>query len=393
LAAQGALPRLQQLAARRATAARELGTVAAAVGSARGAELREALLEGFRDGLAGLGRREAAAPANWETTASVLQAGATPRIRALLLEIGQRFGDAQAAAAQLAVLQDANADAGRRREILAAFARDAYVPAVPAVIALLDDAALRRDALRAAAAFEDRKIAEAILARFADWPAADRAEAVLTLTARRASAERLLAALKAQRIARTEISAFAARQLQRVLGPGFVDFWGPLSVPDEAKLTEMAALKRRLTEGVLARADLPNGRAVFERTCSACHILYGTGGKIGPDLTGSNRANLDYILTEIVNPSEVMQEGYHLTTITTRDGRTLAGNVAAEDDQQVTLRMVGQETVVAKADIQAREKSPVSLMPEGLLKTLSNDEVRDLIAYLRTQQQVPLPKP
>ncbi len=393
LAAQGALPRLQQFAARRATAARELDAVAAAIGTARGAELREALLEGFRDGLAGLGRREAAAPANWETTASALQQGVTPRIRALLLEIGQRFGDAQAAAAQLAILQNPAAEAGRRREILAAFARDAYVPAVPAVIALLDDAALRRDALRAAAAFEDRKLAEAILARFAAWPAVDRAEAVLTLAARRPSAERLLAALKSQGIAKTEISAFAARQLQRVLGPGFVDFWGPLAVPDEAKLTEMAALKRRLNEGVLARADLPNGRAVFERTCSACHTLYGTGGKIGPDLTGSNRANLDYILTEIVNPSEVMQEGYHLTTITTRDGRTLAGNVAAEDEQQVTLRMVGQETVVAKADIQAREKSPVSLMPEGLLKTLSNDEVRDLIAYLRTQQQVPLPKP
>jgi putative heme-binding domain-containing protein len=136
---------------------------------------------------------------------------------------------------------------------------------------------------------------------------------------------------------------------------------------------------------------VPNGRAVFERTCVACHPLYGAGGKIGPDLTGSNRANLDYILTEIINPSEVMQEGYHLITITTRDGRTLAGNLAAEDDQQVTLRMIGQDTTITKSEILAREKSAVSLMPEGLLKTLSNDEVRDLIAYLRTTKQVPPP--
>ncbi len=393
LAAQAKLPRLQQFVARRATAARQLELVVGAIGAAPAAALREALLEGLRDGLGGLGRREVSAPANWEATAAPLRDGATARSRELALEIGQRFGDAQAAAAQLATLRDPAAEPARRADILAAFARDVYLPAVPAVIALLDDAGLRRDALRAATAFEDRKIAEAVLARFAGWPAADRAEAILTLAARRPSAERLLAALKAQQIAKTEISAFAARQLQRVLGPGFGDFWGPLAVPDEAKLSEMAALKRRLTDPVLARADVARGRAVFERTCSACHTLYGAGGKIGPDLTGSNRANLDYILTEIVNPSEVMQEGYHLVTITTRDGRTLAGNVAAEDDQQVTLRMVGQDTVVAKAEIQAREKSPVSLMPEGLLKTLSNDEVRDLIAYLRTTRQVPLPAP
>jgi len=206
--------------------------------------------------------------------------------------------------------------------------------------------------------------------------------------ARRATADRLFSALKQQRVPKSDITAFAARQLQRVIGPAFVDFWGPLVQLDDAKQADLAALKRRLSDDVLRRANFANGRGVFERTCAPCHTLYGAGGKIGPDLTGSNRANLDYILTEIINPSEVIQEGYHLVTITTRDGRTLAGNVVGEDERQVTLRMVGQDTTVARADIQAREKSNVSMMPEGLLKTLSNDEVRDLIAYLRTTRQV-----
>ena len=122
-------------------------------------------------------------------------------------------------------------------------------------------------------------------------------------------------------------------------------------------------------------------------------MLYGQGGTIGPDITGSNRANLDYILTEIISPSEVIQEGYQLVTVTTRDGRTLAGNLVAEDEQQITLRMIGQDAIVAKAEILSREKSAVSMMPEGLLKMLSQDEVRDLIGYLKTTQQVPLPKP
>jgi hypothetical protein len=76
-----------------------------------------------------------------------------------------------------------------------------------------------------------------------------------------------------------------------------------------------------------------------------------------------------------------------------RDGRTLTGNAAAEDAPQLTLRLVGQDTIIAKADILSREKSPISLMPEGLLKALSHDEVRDLLAYLRTTSQVPLPQP
>ena len=139
-----------------------------------------------------------------------------------------------------------------------------------------------------------------------------------------------------------------------------------------------------------AKASVGRGRAAFERTCIACHTLYGAGGIVGPDLTGSNRANLDYILAQILNPSEVMQESYQLVIVNTRDGRTLAGMVAAEDNQQLTLRLVGQDSVVTKSEILSREKSPISMMPEGLLKTMSNSELRDLIAYLRTSAQVPL---
>ncbi len=109
--------------------------------------------------------------------------------------------------------------------------------------------------------------------------------------------------------------------------------------------------------------------------------------------TGSNRANLDYILAQIINPSEEIQEAYKLVTINTRDGRVLAGNVVAEDDQKLTLRLVGQDTIIAKSAILSRETSPVSMMPEGLLKNLPSDDIRDLIAYLKTTKQVPLSQP
>jgi len=144
----------------------------------------------------------------------------------------------------------------------------------------------------------------------------------------------------------------------------------------------------------LSKANVSQGRAVYQRTCLVCHKMYGEGGEIGPDITGSNRANLDYVLENILNPSGEIGQGYQMVLLTTRDGRTLAGTIAAEDNQQVTLRVTGlaEKTSVAKSEIQSRETLPVSMMPEGLLGTLQEQEIRDLVAYLRTTQQVPLPQ-
>ena len=116
--------------------------------------------------------------------------------------------------------------------------------------------------------------------------------------------------------------------------------------------------------------------------------MYGEGGEIGPDITGSNRADLDYILDNILDPSAEIPEGYRIVIVTTRDGRTYSGNLASETDSQLTLRVVGSEPVtIDKADIQSRESPKVSLMPDGLLGTLKDEEVIDLIRYLRTTEK------
>lgn len=388
LAERSRLSLVSRFIARRATVDQRLEAVVGALAAAAPTDARQAMLEGLRDGLISLGRRAVQAPTNWAAVEADLARAASPAFASLLTQVSQFFGDAKATAAQLAALRSAATPLEQRREILAAFARDGYAPARELALTLLNDATLRRDALRALASLGGTSVASEILRRYATWPAPDRAEAILTLATRRSTADALVTQLKSGRIPRADVSAYAARQLQRVAGPAFVDFWGPLTEPDETKRLEIARLKRELTDEVLTRANARNGRTVFERTCAPCHQLYDRGGKIGPDLTGSNRANLDYILNEILNPSEVIQAGYELVTVTTRDGRTLAGNVAREDAAQITLRLIGEETVVPKSEILARETSPVSMMPEGLLKTLSAVEIRDLIAYLRTTAQV-----
>ena len=117
--------------------------------------------------------------------------------------------------------------------------------------------------------------------------------------------------------------------------------------------------------------------------------MYGEGGVIGPDLTGSNRANLEYLLSNVLTPNAEVQDAYKMVVVTTRDGRTHSGNVVSETDRQLTLRVVGRDPVVlSKADIQSRETTAASLMPPGLFDTLTDREVADLVAYLRTVEQV-----
>ena len=165
--------------------------------------------------------------------------------------------------------------------------------------------------------------------------------------------------------------------------------WGPVegATTDEKSVLEYRGL---LNDTALTGANAEERPAIFQRTCAACHKLYGEGGTLGPDLTGSNRANLNWLLFNVLEPNAEVQDAYKMVVVTTRDGRTYSGNVVSENDRQVTLRVVGREAPVAitKSDIQSREATAVSMMPPGLLDTLADSEVIDLVGYLRTTAPV-----
>ena len=161
----------------------------------------------------------------------------------------------------------------------------------------------------------------------------------------------LFDALRGGTISRVDVSAVSARQLNRVIGPRFADFWGSIESLSKDKQIAMDRYRFLLTDEYLSHADLVAGKALYEQTCASCHKLYGEGGEIGPDITGSNRADLEYILNNMLDPSGEIPEGYQLVTINTQDGRSYAGNIASEDDKQVTLRMIVGNVTLAKSDI------------------------------------------
>src|SRR5262249_28204826 len=155
----------------------------------------------------------------------------------------------------------------------------------------------------------------------------------------------------------------------------------------------MAEVQRDLSEDDLQKANLERGRLVYSKTCANCHRLFDDGGDVGPELTGSQRANLQYVLENVLDPSAVVAREYQMNVVTLKNGRVLNGIVKLENERALTLRTEKEMIVVPKDEIDTRTVSKQSMMPDGLFDKLSREEVRDLIGYLASPRQVPLPKP
>ena len=121
-----------------------------------------------------------------------------------------------------------------------------------------------------------------------------------------------------------------------------------------------------------------------------CHTLYGVGGKVGPDITGSNRGNLDYLLQHIIDPSAVMHNEYRATVLHLQNGRTIIGIVRGETPNALTVVTANETLTVPVKEIDERKASEVSMMPDDLLKPLNEAEIRALVAYVRNPTQTPI---
>jgi putative heme-binding domain-containing protein len=167
--------------------------------------------------------------------------------------------------------------------------------------------------------------------------------------------------------------------------------WGELRTTPADKAKLIAGYKKRLVPEVIKRANLSAGRALFEKNCANCHRMFGTGGMIGPDITGSQRTNLDYVLENLVDPSAAVAKDFQMEVILTDAGRVINGLILDESDQALTIQTANERLVVPKPEIEKRTLSQVSMMPDGVLQTLNNEQIRDLIGYLASPQQVDLP--
>jgi putative heme-binding domain-containing protein len=139
--------------------------------------------------------------------------------------------------------------------------------------------------------------------------------------------------------------------------------------------------------------DLANGKLIFTGTCMVCHEFHGGGQKVGPDLIGSGRSNLDAILANVIDPNQIIGNGYENFTVSTKDGRTLAGRVVEDTPSHVKLLGAGGASqIVPRDQIATLTNTKQSLMPMGF-GNLYQMPFRDLIWYiLAPPEEGPLTK-
>ena len=342
------------------------------------------------------GQRNLKSPEGWDTVAAWLGESPNAEVRQLARALSLTFGSKVALHALRKVLVDGKAKLPERRKALSALvaARDVKLPEV--LRSLLREKTLRREALRGLGAFEDAKTSSAILKIYTTLDTAGKRDALTTLASRVSFAKALMAAVAQGVVKANELPADIVRHLRahgvKDINETLDKVWGVSRSTPTAKLAEIAKYKKLLEAKVNRPDNLPRGRALFQRICAQCHKLYGEGGEIGPDITGSNRNNLDYLLTNMLDPNAEIPNDYRTTILRTKDNRVLVGVIRRSEGPSVTIATPAEVVTVAKRDVAAIEPQNFSMMPEGLVLALKVDQLRDLVAYLRGSRQLPLPK-
>ncbi len=331
-------------------------------------------------------------PKSWGLAFDKLIALNDAKIESKAETIAVKFGDKRIFPLQRRVLGDSSRPIDRRRHALKVLLTGDDQESIPIFHRVLAEPALRSEILKGLSKFNHAQTPAAILKVYPELTVKEKLSALNTLASRKPYAEKLVQALEKGDIARKDLSAFIVRQIDQVaddtLRSRLEKVWGAIRKTSDDKIRAIAKYKELFNKKALAAADLSKGRDVFSKTCQSCHQLFGTGGKIAPDLTGSNRGNLDYILENLVDPNAVVGKDYQLNNFITRDGQLISGLVASESDTALTIQTLDKEVVVAKNNLLRQTLSPNSMMPEGLLDELKPADAVNLIAYLASPIQV-----
>jgi len=284
------------------------------------------------------------------------------------------------------MLHDATIDVRTRNAALTGLVRRKSPQFAEDLASLLEDGELIESVLQAATAFNDTKLQNTIVNQFAAFNQKERIAAIDCLVGRRPSANLLLSAIEDKRISATELSAGQARQIAALGEQDLVlrleKVWGSVRPSSTDRLQQIKMWTKSLDPSRIAKADLHNGRMLFKKTCATCHKLFGDGHTIGPELTGANRRNLNYMLTNVIDPSAAVPVDFQLTNVLTQDGRVVSGVLSQRSESAITIQTASESIQIKSQDIDNISVSSLSMMPDGLLDKLTEEEVSDLFAWM-----------
>jgi putative membrane-bound dehydrogenase-like protein len=331
-------------------------------------------------------------PENWKEIATKLAENATPATNNHLRELSALFGDADALKHFRDQLVLTNAGTAEREDALRVLIQAGDTDSAKALLQIVSGDApssLRRKAIQALASLKDAETPRVLGVALPKLSANELPDAVNTLASTREGSKALLKAVEAKTVPATALSPFLVRQLSAFddaeINALIKSAWGDVNAPKADLGERTKKYKALLTPAALAKGDLAKGKMLFMATCGACHKLFGEGQNVGPDITGSNRADLNYLLENVLDPNAVIGKAYQLNLFTMKDGRVMSGVIKEESPAAVKIAMMGGvEFTLPQADIARREVSKLSTMPEGLFDALQPEMVIDLVKYLQS---------
>lgn len=354
------------------------------------------LVEGLQEGLRGKSIDEL--PADLSAALKPFQAGAGGGSLTLALRQGQRKAIEKA----LAIIGDDRAETGERLAYIRVMGEVNEPGSIPVLLKIIESGqssnAIKQAALAALPRYDDPKIGERTVKAYPDKLRSDllvRNASLLLLASRLSWANQLLDAIDRKKQAGEK---FVAHTIDKSdLPPQIVN---QLILLNDPKITETANRlwpeirpassadkTRRIGQASSAlgsgSGDLLKGKLIFSSLCGSCHRLFGEGGAIGPDLTGYDRTNISDLLNHIIDPGAYIREGYAAYHVKTSDNRSLLGTIKERSGSTVVIQPFNGEQIALSVDqVTSMDPQKTSIMPERLLDGLSDQQIRDMVAYI-----------
>jgi putative membrane-bound dehydrogenase-like protein len=308
------------------------------------------------------------------------------------------FGDTSASQSLLAKINDPEAGLDVRLQAIQAARESKTETARTELLKLLstekDQQRLLVEGVRALRVLGGDDLAYKVVEAWDHFTPATRRAAAEVLVTSTKWARALLAGVDAKQVRPEDISATARRALAQSFDATIRDHatrvLGRYRASGQDKLKLIAEKRKMILAG---QPDIAAGHEVAKRTCFVCHKLYGEGAEVGPDLTGVGRSSLEALLHNVIDPNEVVGNGYETTEVELKDETVLSGRVIEETGTRLKLIASGPvEHTIAKSDIALANGKPkirkldLSLMPEGL-EQMPDADFRNLIWYLLNPPQ------
>jgi putative membrane-bound dehydrogenase-like protein len=388
LARESRLPWIRECIARRLASNSEndpqsLEVLVTELAKLRGESAELDLLRGMTRAFSGWAGAEP--PPSWTAYSESVPQGEKPASE-LVRTLSVVFGEGAALDQIREVALDSQADPAARERAIRALVAAKAEGLTDLLLKLLEDRSIAA-AAASGLAFADREdIPPKILGRYQSLDPEYRREAIDTLATRPLFARALLLSVSKEEISRADISAFHARQIRDLGDPSLIELleqvWGRVGETAEEKKVLYDKYSNLLTADFLQGGDIAAGRELFQKLCSSCHVLHGEGRNLGPDLTGSDRRNFHYLIENLTDPSATVGEDFRASLVTTWEGSTLTGVLLRRDEKTYLLRTQEEDVILDEETIEEIRPSMLSIMPDGLLEGLKDEEVRDLVSYL-----------